>query len=110
MRRASRPLGTARAPSPAAALLCIVVGVLCLLGLMMVLSASSVEALHAYGGAWMFFERQLMWLAVGAVALGLAARLDYHRWPRWAMPGLVGCVVLLLVVLVPWFGVSVSGS
>src|SRR5438874_2416748 len=59
-----------------AALLCIVVGLLCLLGLMMVLSASSVEALHVYGGAWLFFKRQLIWVVLGAVAMLLAGRFD----------------------------------
>ncbi len=67
---------TQRLATPAratdAGLLCLVVGLLCLLGLMMVLSASSVEALHSYGGAWMFFQRQILWLAVGTVALVIA--------------------------------------
>ena len=93
-----------------AAWLCIIVGVLCLLGLMMVLSASSVEALHAYGGAWMFFQRQLMWVGLGALAMVGAMQVDYHRWRRLAGPGLVICVVLLLVVLIPGIGITVAGS
>jgi cell division protein FtsW len=93
-----------------AALLCIVVGLLCLLGLMMVLSASSVEALHVYGGAWLFFERQVVWVLVGAVAMAIAARFDYHRWRRLARPAVVASVALLVLVLVPGVGLSVSGS
>jgi cell division protein FtsW len=93
-----------------AALLCIVVGLLCLLGLMMVLSASSVEALHAYGGAWLFFERQVVWVLVGAIAMALAARFDYHRWRRVARPAVVTSLALLVLVLVPGVGLSVSGS
>jgi cell division protein FtsW len=88
--------------------LCVVVGLLCLLGLMMVLSASSVEALHAYGGAWLFFKRQLVWLSLGVAAMAVAARVDYHRWRRLAVPGVVVCTVLLGLVLA--LGHNVSGS
>ncbi len=92
------------------ALLCIVVGLLCLLGLMMVLSASSVEALHDYGGAWLFFQRQLLWLVLGVGALAATIRLDYHRWRRPSGPFVVVCLVLLVLVLIPALGLEVSGS
>ena len=50
-------------------LLAAIVAMLCTIGLMMVLSASSVEALRSYGGAWIFFQRQVMWVAIGAAVL-----------------------------------------
>ncbi|MCA1690888.1 MAG: putative lipid II flippase FtsW, partial [Actinobacteria bacterium] len=103
----SRP---ALAHGSRAGLLCLVVGLLCLLGLMMVLSASSVEALHSYGGAWMFFKRQILWLTLGGVVLVAAARIDYHFWRRVARPGLVLCILLLALVLVPGVGQSAGGS
>jgi cell division protein FtsW len=99
------PGRTSRAP-----LLCIVVGLLSLVGLMMVLSASSVEALHSYGGAWMFFQRQVIWLALGGLALVVAARVNYHAWRRLARPGLLLCLVLLGLVLVPGVGLTAGGS
>ncbi len=40
--------------------------VLCLIGLVMVLSASSVQSLRQYGSPWHYFERQALWLALGA--------------------------------------------
>ena len=98
-RRAGRP-----------ALILLAVGLLCLLGLMMVLSASSVEALHSYGGAWMFFQRQVLWVALGAVAMVTAARVDYHRWRPLVRPVLFVTVALLVVVLLPGLGVTVGGS
>ncbi|MGI9033119.1 MAG: putative lipid II flippase FtsW [Acidimicrobiales bacterium] len=87
-----------------------VVGLLCGIGLMMVLSASSVQAMRAYGSPWVFFERQLVWSLAGAVALWVAARVDYRRWRRLAVPLLVGCGVLLFLVLVPALGVTAGGS
>ena len=100
---------TARRPSRPAAL-CVVVGLLCLLGLIMVLSASSVEALHVYGGAWLFFERQLVWLMLGIAAMAATIRLDYHWWRRAARPFVIACLVLLVLVLIPGIGLTVSGS
>ena len=56
------------------------------IGLVMVLSASSVTALREYGSAWYFFERQLLW--VGSVRSLL--RRDARRLPRagagWCAP------------------------
>jgi len=86
------------------------VGLLCLLGLMMVLSASSVEALHSYGGAWLFFKRQVVWVALGLVALVVTARADYHRWRVLALPGVVVSGLLLVIVLLPGVGVTAGGS
>jgi cell division protein FtsW len=98
-------------PKPASfVLLLSLVTVLIVVGLIMVLSASSVESLREYGSSWAIFERQVLWVGLGAVALVLAARVDYRRWRRFATPLLVLCLLLLLAVLVPRLGVSSGGS
>src|SRR5207249_513699 len=102
--------GPAAPMSLTVVLLLAVVVALSVIGLIWVLSASSVAALRAYGSAWVYFERQLVWLAAGGLALVGAARLDYRRWRRLSVPLLALSVVLLLLVLVPGLGVSVSGS
>jgi cell division protein FtsW len=81
-----------------------------LAGLVMVLSSSSVHALREYGSAWMFFQRQILWLAIGTAAMVVTARLDYRRWMRLGAPLLVVTVALLVLVLVPGLGISVNGS
>jgi cell division protein FtsW len=98
-------------PKPASfVLLLTLVTVLIVVGLIMVLSASSVESLREYGSSWAIFERQVLWVALGAAALVLAARIDYRRWQRFGTPLLIVCLVLLLAVLVPSIGVSSGGS
>jgi len=77
---------------------------------MMVLSASSVSALRVYGGPWVLFERQLVWVGAGALAMTFAARFDYRRWRLVAGPLLAVCMVLLVLVLIPGVGVTVGGS
>jgi cell division protein FtsW len=87
-----------------------VVVVLIVVGLVMVLSSSSVQALRVNGSAWYYFQRQLMWVALGGAALAVTARIDYRVWARLAVPLLVLTVGLLALVLVPGFGISVNGS
>ena len=91
-------------------LLASVVAVLCLVGLVMVLSSSSVHALRQRGDSWLFFRRHLLWLVLGTTALVVTARVDYRRWRPLGLPLLAAVGVLLVAVLVPGVGVSVNGS
>ncbi|MFZ4516233.1 MAG: putative lipid II flippase FtsW, partial [Acidimicrobiia bacterium] len=91
-------------------LLTVTVGVLALIGLVMVFSASSVASLSVYGSAWVVFARQLAWMALAIAAFSVASRLDYHRWQRWSVPLLCISIVLLILVLIPGIGIYVSGS
>lgn len=84
--------------------------VLNLIGLLMILSASAVDALYEYGSSWYQFQRQFLWLLVGAVVLVVTMRVDYRRWRPWAGRLLVLSLVLLAAVLVPGLGVEVNGS
>ena len=81
-----------------------------LLGLVMVMSASSVVALDEYGSSWYFVLRQAAWAGAGVVALVVIARIDYHRWRRFAGPFLLVSLVLLAVVFVPGVGVGANGA
>jgi cell division protein FtsW len=84
--------------------------VLNFIGLIMILSSSSVEALANYGSSWLFFKRQLLWALLGLLALCVTSRFDYHKLRRWTGPLLVISTLLLLAVLVPGVGISVNGS
>jgi cell division protein FtsW len=111
--RPKRPKSDARPdrrrPAGFVLLLCLSVALVAI-GIVMVLSASSVEALARYGSSWVFFERQLMWVAIGGAVMAVTIRVDYHRWRGLAVPGLVVTFLLLFAVLVPGIGVTVGGS
>jgi cell division protein FtsW len=81
-----------------------------LLGLVMVMSASSVIALDDYGSSWYFVVRQAAWASAGTVALVAVARTDYHRWRGVASPFLLVALLLLVLVLVPGVGVGANGA
>jgi cell division protein FtsW len=87
-----------------------IVVALCVLGLVMVMSASSVVGLYQFGSTWYFVKRQAIWLVVGLVVLVLTMRIDYHRWRRLSGPVLYGSLGLLVLVLVPGIGREVYGS
>jgi len=108
LRRRWVSAGAARPPNYL--LLVATVGVLNVVGGVMVLSASSVSSLTDYGSAWYFFERQVAWIAVAAVAFMVTARIDYHAWRKAVRPLLIISLVLLVAVLVPGIGVEVAGS
>ena len=100
----SRPR-TAHVPAPGAIgarlfwALAFLVAVFNLLGLVMVMSASSVVALDEYGSSWYFVSRQAAWAALGTVALVVLAKLDYHRWRRHSGAFVLVALALLAVVL-----------
>lgn len=91
-------------------LLVVVVAVLNLIGLVMVLSASSVVSLQESGSTWSYFLRQATWLALATVGLVCTLRVDYRRWRRLALPLLVVSAGLLLAVLHPALGTEVNGA
>jgi cell division protein FtsW len=104
---ARRPVPPAGSAYP---LLLLVVAVLCLVGLVMVLSASSVDSLTQYGSPWHYFERQLLWLIVGVGAFVAAQRVGPGRLRPLAGPAMGVVIVLLLAVLVPGVGRKVAGA
>ncbi len=84
--------------------------VLLCLGLVMVLSASSVESFAAGGSSFSQVEKQAMFAAVGLVAMIWISRRPVAFFYRVA-PLLLGLSFLLLVlVLVPGIGINVGGQ
>jgi cell division protein FtsW len=80
------------------------------IGLVMVLSASSVEAYEDYGSSFLFFLRQAIYAAVGAAGLWIASRMRYQAWKHLCVPLLAVSSALLILVLVPGFGRVAGGS
>jgi cell division protein FtsW len=75
-------------------------------GLVMVLSASSVEGLLVYDSAYYYFGRQVVFAIAGLAAMVVLARIDYRDLRRWAPHAAIASVVLMLLVLVPHIGVD----
>ena len=80
------------------------------IGLVMVLSASSVTALDETGSSWFHFQRQGIWFLIALVAMVVTMRIDYRELRRFVGPGLLVAIALLVAVVLPGVGTSVNGA
>jgi cell division protein FtsW len=71
---------------------------LCLLGAVMIFSASAVTAAQQYGRAYIFVARQAVWLVAGLVGMFALMRLDYHRLREPAVVYTALCLVVLMLL------------
>jgi cell division protein FtsW len=100
-----------RARNPAVVLLLLgSTALLTLIGLVMVLSASSVSSYAQYGSSFLFFKRQALYAVVGTAALGVTAHVRYRAWQRLWVPLLALAGALLVLVLHPAAGTVAGGS
>lgn len=90
-------------------LLIATVAILLGIGLVIVLSASSVTSLRENASSYTVFIKQAQFAAVGIIGAAIASRLSVATWKRLAMPVLLVAVTLQLLVFTP-FGVSVNGN
>jgi len=74
---------------------------LCLIGAVMVFSASAVTAREHYHYGAYFFLRQVLFLGLGCAAMFWLMNVDYRklRQPQVIFPGLAGVILLLIGVL-----------
>ena len=71
-------------------------------GLVMLFSASYAVALYRRGDAYAYIRPQLLYAALGLIAMWLASRVDYHIYHKMAWPVLgVSLVLLVLVLFMP---------
>ncbi|MFM8824376.1 MAG: putative lipid II flippase FtsW [Candidatus Nanopelagicus sp.] len=80
------------------------------LGLIMVLSASTVTSLEENGNAYTIFIRQLTFLVIGSFAFFWAFRVHGSVWPKIARYALSISIIILLLPFVPGLGKNISGN
>ena len=87
-------------------------GLLLVIGLVMVFSASSIEAAKAGLPAWAPGVKQLGFAVVGVLGMLVALRLPVGRLRRWSGRGMLLVFGLLLLVLVPipGFSLEINGA
>ena len=71
---------------------------LCLLGAVMIFSASAVTADSQYGHSYIFLLRQAVWLIVGLFGMFALMRTDYRKLREPSVIYTTVCLVLLLLV------------
>ena len=79
--------------------LIIAVAALLIVGLMMIYSATFALGYQLHGQPTYYFIRQMLWMALGLLAMIVAARIEYHTWRRFSIPIMAMTMLLLLLVL-----------
>lgn len=77
-----------------------VIGILVPVGLVMVYSASFVDAFTTHGSQLYYAWRQFGGAIIGTVGLLIAQRIDYRFWRKYSVHLLGATLILLLLVLV----------
>jgi cell division protein FtsW len=79
------------------------------IGLMEVMSASSVDGFVHHGNSYYWFMRQLTWVLLALPVAFLASRLPHRVLRRFAWPALLVAVVLLVLTQTS-LGITVNGN
>lgn len=92
-------------------ILFIAVLILLSLGLVLVFSASAPTAERMFNNIYHYIKSQLMFAALGMVAMIFAANYDYHKFGKktvWVL--MLTCIILLILVLIPGIGSKANDS
>lgn len=87
-----------------------ITGILILVGIFMVASASPVVGEHRFGEAYFFLKNQLAGAVIGVFVLLLAWRVKYTFWKKGAPLFLIGSLFLMALVFVPGIGLQLKGA
>jgi len=93
--------------------LVLTVGALLGVGIVVLASASTLQALKHYNDPYGFFIRQSFWLVGSLVVLFLCSRFDYHLWKKYLLfPSAFYVLIVLLLVLTlcPGIRKEINGS
>ncbi|MDJ0770212.1 MAG: putative peptidoglycan glycosyltransferase FtsW [Ilumatobacter sp.] len=88
----------------------VTVAVFVMLGLVMVLSATSANEVGGDESPYSIFNRQLLWAALGFVAMLVAMRVPYHRWRALVIPGSILAAGAMMLPFVPGVGATINDA
>ena len=83
---------------------------LCLIGLLMIYSASNIVALDKYKDSFYFFKRQSLFFLFGLIIMFVTSKIDYHSYINHSKKLLLFGYLLLIWVLIPGIGQVRGGS
>lgn len=86
----------------------VIVMLLLITGLVMMFSASYVNANYLEGDSYYYIRRQLVWAVLGLVVMLCVSRVNYHLLRKFAVPLYI--VSIFLLVLVLFAPVQISGK
>ena len=91
-------------------LLFISVIVISVFGLIMIFSASYIWAEYKFNDPYKFVKNQGIFFIVGVILMIIVSKIDYKKYYDKANILLLGCIILLILVLIPGIGTVRNGS
>lgn len=79
-------------------------------GCIMVYSASSYVAQYRYGNPYFYLTKQIVGVALGAVAMFVFSKINYQKLKKFKWAGVIISVILLALVFIPVVGVENYGA
>ena len=88
----------------------VIVAVFVMLGLVMVLSATSANQVGGDDSPYAIFNKQLMWALLGLTAMLVALKVPYQRWRPLVVPGTILAGGAMMLPFVPGVGVTINDA
>ena len=79
-------------------------------GIIMVYSSSSIWAEYKYNDSFKFVKSQFIFFLLGIIMIFIVSKIDSHILENNANKLLIGCLILLILVLIPGIGKVRNGS
>ena len=79
-------------------------------GCIMVYSASSYVAQYRYGNPYFYLTKQIVGVALGAVAMFVFSKINYQKLKKFKWVGIIISIILLALVFIPIIGVENYGA
>lgn len=79
-------------------------------GILMIYNASSIIAFRDFGDKYHYFREQSTWMVLGYTCLLILSFVDYHIFYTFALPILIGAIIILMGVFLPGLGVTALGA
>ena len=84
--------------------------ILCLIGLILIYSASNIVCLDKYNDSFYYLKRQAIFFFIGLFLMKITSGIDYHILIKKANNVLIISSILLVLVLIPGIGIVRGGS
>jgi cell division protein FtsW len=99
-----------RSPTSPDRLIVVTIMLLLTMGVAMVYSASAAYAYHRFGDSFYIAKRQVLFAALGVFFMFVIARVDPKKLHSTAIPLLIVCFILLIIVIIPGVGILRNGA
>lgn len=91
-------------------LLVVSVILISIFGIIMIYSASSIWAEYKYNDPLKYVKNQALFFIIGLILMFLVSKINYKFYLKKSNTLLIGCIILLILVLIPGVGMVRNGS